>query len=381
MSQNAAIQGRRVLLVAPSPPPYGGMAIQAGLLQKFIREDGHEVIFVSASPIFPRGLRWAASIWGLRTAIRALLIWVRLLAGAARAEVVHILGASWLYFATIVCPAVLVGRLFGRRVILNYRGGDAREFFRSFGVLIKPIFRLANVLTAPSAFLSDAIRNSFGYSAKIVPNILDASLFGHRQRAVVRPRLLITRHLEKIYDVESALRCFRVVQERYPEASLLIAGTGSEEQRLRGLAAEWNLRSVQFLGYVAHKDLGAVYDRCDILLNASRVDNFPGSLLEAAGAGLVIVSTGAGGIPFMFSDGRNALLVEPGDWKGLANAVERVLEDPSLALQLADHAAALARRWEWPAVRRTIYETYGFEVAKIADEACCAEENRAARPV
>jgi glycosyltransferase involved in cell wall biosynthesis len=151
------------------------------------------------------------------------------------------------------------------------------------------------------------------------------------------------------------------VQSRYPDASLWIAGTGSQETHLRGLVSSWNLQNVRFLGYVAHRDLGAVYDQCDILLNASYVDNFPGALLEASGAGLAIVSTGAGGIPFMFQDGKNALLVEPGDWNGLARGVEKVVQTPGLGAALAKDAAALAQRCRWPEVRKSMYAAYDFE--------------------
>jgi glycosyltransferase involved in cell wall biosynthesis len=355
------IAGQAVLIVAPSPPPYGGMAIQARLLEKFLTGDGHPVIFVPANPPFPAWIQFIGHFYGLRTAARTIVIWLSFLRTFPQAKVIHILAASRVYFFTIVCPAMLLGRLMEKRVILNYRGGDARKFFGWAGWMVRPFFKLPHMITAPSGFLAGVIQEFFGCDVRIVPNILDSSLFHHRRRTTIAPKLLVTRHLEKAYDVETAIRAFRAVQQRYPEASLWIAGTGSEAARLRSLVEEWKLANVRFLGYVAHQDLGALYDQCDILLNSSRVDNFPGSLLEAAGAGLVVVSTGAGGIPFMFENGKNALLVEPGDWEGLARSVQSVLESAPLALSLASEASALALRWDWQAVRKVIYETYGFD--------------------
>jgi glycosyltransferase involved in cell wall biosynthesis len=228
---------------------------------------------------------------------------------------------------------------------------------------VKYIFRLATLVTAPSEFLAEAVRECFGITCEVVPNILDGSVFHHRQRTNLRPRILVTRHMEEIYGVEVALRAFRVVQSHFPEASLWIAGTGSQEPNLRRMVSDWNLSNVRFLGYVPHSELGAIYDECDILLNASFVDNFPGSLLEASGAGLVVVSTGAGGIPFMFRHEESALLVKPGDWAGLAIAVERVLQTPSVAHALAKAAANLADSCRWPIVRKKLYAAYGFTVA------------------
>jgi L-malate glycosyltransferase len=352
----------RILLVAPSPPPYGGMAIQARLLEKFLRNDGHLVDFFPSNCSFPRWLRPLEQVGYVRTVIRTLLITVTLAARVRRAEVIHIFAASWVYFFAVVCPAVLYGCIRGTRIVLNYRSGDGKEFFRYFGWLVKPVFRLADVCTAPSEFLAQAIRERFGVAVRVIPNILDHSTFVYRHRTDIRPKILVTRHLEKIYGVDVVVRAFQMVQSRYPDASLWIAGTGSEEQNLRGMVSAWNLRNVRFLGYVAHSDLAAIYEQCDILLNGSFVDNFPGALLEASGAGLVVVSTGAGGIPFMFQDGKNALLVEPGDWNGLARAVEMVLQSPPLGAALAKHAAAMVQRCQWPELRSLIYGSYGYQL-------------------
>jgi glycosyltransferase involved in cell wall biosynthesis len=109
----------------------------------------------------------------------------------------------------------------------------------------------------------------------------------------------------------------------------------------------------------------AIYNRCDILLNGTRVDNFPASLLEASASGLPIVSTNAGGIPFIYEDGKNAILVDPGDWQGLAAGVERLLNSPSLARQLAEEAAHLCRQCEWQNVRRLLYRSYDFDVPEL----------------
>jgi glycosyltransferase involved in cell wall biosynthesis len=246
----------------------------------------------------------------------------------------------------------------GKRIVLNYRGGEAGRFFRIFGWLAKPAFTLSTVVTAPSRFLADMIGARFGVTVTIVPNILNSSIFRFRPRSTFAPKLIVSRHLEKIYDIETALRAFRIVQVRYPEASLWIAGVGSEKERLEGLARDWNLQHVRFLGHVTHTDLPALYDQCDILLNASRVDNFPGSLIEASAAGLAVVTTGAGGIPFLYTHERNALLVEPGDWKGLAEAVCRVAGNPELGVRLTAEAHTLAKGCEWEEVRKPLYRAY-----------------------
>jgi glycosyltransferase involved in cell wall biosynthesis len=112
---------------------------------------------------------------------------------------------------------------------------------------------------------------------------------------------------------------------------------------------------------VDHKTLPGIYDQCDILLNASRVDNFPGSLLEASASGLAVVSTNAGGIPALYENGKNALLVEVGDWQALASEAMCAIQNPALSCRLVSAGLELCQRCEWRNVRRTLYRIYGFE--------------------
>jgi glycosyltransferase involved in cell wall biosynthesis len=351
----------QVLLVAPVPPPYGGMALQAGLLQKMLCENGTAVELLGYNQAFSR-LKWLERVPGLRTVLRTGLFCGRFWKSARNADVVHILAASWLYYFLVVSPAVVLARLRGKRVVLNYRAGSADEFLRCWGWLAKPFFQMAHVITAPSGFLADVIEQRIGMPVAIVPNIVNLSIFRYRQRRPFQPKMLVTRHMEEIYDVESVVRAFRQIQSKYPAASLWIAGTGSQEPRLRDLVAEWKLRDVRFLGYVDHKTLPSIYDQCDILVNASRVDNFPGSLIEGSASGLVVVSTKAGGIPYVYEHGKNALLVDIGDWAALGLAVERVLQDQALSRKLASAGAELCRRCEWRSIRRGLYAAYGFSL-------------------
>jgi phenylacetate-CoA ligase len=352
-----------VLLVGPKAPPYGGMSVQAGLLEEAMNGEGVHAVLQPTHPPLPARIAFLERIRGLRPFVRSFVFCRQLWKRLATADVVHVLGCSWVPFFVIVCPAVLLCRLRGKRIVLNYHGGQADQFFRWYGRVIKPIFRMADVVTVPSGFLAEVMARRLGLETAIVPNLVGSTAFRFRERKLFEPRFLTTRHLEKLYDVESVLRAFRVVQRRYPEAFLLIAGTGSQEAYLRRLVTTWELKNVRFLGHVPYRELPSVYDECDILLNASQADNFPGSLIEAAAAGLAVVSTGVGGIPYIFENGASALLVAPGDWAGLAAATLRMLEEPGLGLRLTRSAFIECNKCDWKNVRKSLYQAYGFSIA------------------
>lgn len=354
-----------VLLVAPVAPPYGGMQLQAELVARLLRGDGVRVTSVASNPPFPRRLQFLESVRGVRPFARAVVLCINLWPKLAAADVVHVMAASWLYFFLVVCPAICASRFRNKRVIVNYRGGEADRFLSSWGWLARPVFRFANLVTAPSAFLKEILETHTGIPVTVVPNVVDLSAFKFRERRTLAPKLLVTRHLEQMYDVASVLKAFAYLQEQYLDASLWIAGTGEQETHLRSLASLLNVRNVRFLGHVAHEDLPAIYDQCDIYINASLVDNFPGALLEASASGLVVVTTRAGGIPFIYEHHKNALLVDLGDYQGLAQGVDLVLRDPSLTRVLAAAGLALVQRFQWETVGKALRETYRLPVNPV----------------
>ena len=73
-----------------------------------------------------------------------------------------------------------------------------------------------------------------------------------------------------------------------------------------------------------------LYDRADIYLNSSRVDNQPVSIIEAFACGLPVVSTAVGGIPYMTRDGEDAMLAPDNDHAQLAAHMITLLQDGAL---------------------------------------------------
>ncbi len=120
------------------------------------------------------------------------------------------------------------------------------------------------------------------------------------------------------------------------EATLAIAGDGSDRARLEDLAARLAPGRVRFHGYVAPERVRALYDDASAVVVPSRWPEPFGMVgIEAMRRGRPVVAARHGGIPEWLTDGRGGRLFAPGDAGDLARAARTVLDDPE-----AGHVAA-----------------------------------------
>jgi L-malate glycosyltransferase len=338
-----------VAIVATGLDILGGQCVQARSLVVALQHDGVPVTFLAINPRFPSGLRWLRRIRYLRTVVNQLM-YLPGLTRLALADVVHIFSGSYWSFLLAPVPAMIAARAFGKRVILHYHSGEAEDHLTNWGLLVHPWLRLAHEIVVPSEYLHRVFANH-GYDARVISNVVDLSRFSFRDRRPLRPRLLSARNLEPYYRVDLILEAFARFKKMEPAATLTVAGTGSEEGRLRRLAQGLHLEAVRFVGPVEPEEMPALYAEHDIFVNASVVDNQPVSILEAFAAGLPVVSTATGDIPFMVTHRETGLLTPSADAEALGRAIAEIWRFPDEAREMARRARGEVANYTWSAVR------------------------------
>jgi glycosyltransferase involved in cell wall biosynthesis len=248
VSRVSEARPKRVAVVAPSNRRIGGQALHASTLVQYLCREGYEAEFLPIDPERPGWLAWSERVPFLRTLINQALYWPSLLR-LRRADVVQASSASYWSFLLAPVPAMLMGRLFGKPVILNYHSGEAADHLAHWGWLVHPWLALADEIVVPSAYLQSVFA-SHGYRTRVIHNTVDTARFTYRTRDPFRPRLLSIRTFEWYYGVDDTLRAFALVKRACPEATLDVAGTGSQEGRLRELAASLKVDGIRFLGPV-----------------------------------------------------------------------------------------------------------------------------------
>lgn len=335
----------------------GGQAVQAARLLRSWRDDPDvHAWLVPINPMPPGPLAPLQQVKYIRTLVTQVCYWPLLLRELRRADVVHVFSASYFSFLLAPLPAVLIAKLLGKPVVMNYRSGEAPDHLRRSGIA-RATLRSVDRNAVPSRFLHEVFA-SFGIGSQIIPNIVDVERFRFRHRERLRPRILSTRNFETLYNLPCTLRAFRLLQDRYPDAQLTLVGGGSQEAALRQLAADLDLANVTFAGRVPPDEIWRYYADADIYLQTPDIDNMPTSVLEAYASGCAVVSTGAGGVPAILTDGRNGLLVPCGDHRAAADALLRLLADDALARRVTGEAVADCVRYQWSSVRTQWVQLY-----------------------
>jgi len=217
--------------------------------------------------------------------------------------------------------------------------------------------RHADAVVVPSGYLFDVFRE-FGILPLIVPNLVDLSHFHYRERCPLRPHLLCTRGFSAAYGIDVVVRTFAEVKRVHADAQLDLAGEGPLEVEIRRLVSEKKLTGVNFVGVVSRQQIGEFYDRADIFINASSLDNMPVSVIEAFRAGTPIVTTAPESMQYLIEHESTGLLSVVGDEKALAANVLRLLADARLATRLTENAYQKSHDYTWEIVRQQWLSVY-----------------------
>ncbi len=347
----------RVAIIAASLKYVGGQSVQADLLLRNWKGDSEvEAKLIPIDPPFPAALTWMERIPGLRTIVREPLYLLGVWRGLKDADVAHIFSAAYWSFLIAPAPAWLVARLLGKKALIHYHSGEARDHLQRF-VSARSVLKKMDAAVVPSNYLADVFRE-FNLPTEVVANVVDLEQFAFRDRRPLRPHLVCTRGFHSYYCVDIVVRAFAEVRRVYPQAQLDLVGKGELEGEIRQLVQDLHLEGVNFAGVATRQEIGGYYDRADIFINASHLDNMPVSVMEAFAAGTPVVTTSPECMPYLVEHEKTGLLSPVGDPVALAANVIRLLQNPELAIHLAQNAHLASLEYRWEDVRKRWLEVY-----------------------
>ena len=246
---------------------------------------------------------------------------------ADRAYPIDVLQAAGLY------PVVAVKQRRSLPVVIRNQGGLPARWLR-------PYVPLADAVIG-DGWDADNYQQALGRDLIEIPGGVDAERFRPlaADPADLRARLgldgrdvlLYVGRFVPLKNLPLLVSAFALVHRERPTATLLLAGEGALEGKVREHVRRLGLdAAVCFLGQQPHDRLPELYALADVVLLSSSFDNSPNAVLEAGACERPVVATRVGGVPRYLADGENGRLVEPDDAIGFARATLDLLADPAL---------------------------------------------------
>jgi phosphatidylinositol alpha-mannosyltransferase len=232
--------------------------------------------------------------------------------------------------------------------------------------ILRPFFRKLHGHIAVSEAAREFVGEYFPADYRIIPNGIDYERFHRRYPRLDhltedRPTVLFVGRLEKRKGLRFLLRAWPEVLRRHPEARLVVVGRGRPLEGYRRFAARqgWSPKDVVFAGYVSDEDLPRYYQAADVFCAPNTgQESFGIVLLEAMAAAVPIVAADIPGYRDVVTNEREGLLVETKNAGALADAICRLLANPSLRAAMREAGQAKALRYDWPRVAGEVLEYY-----------------------
>ena len=156
-------------------------------------------------------------------------------------------------------------------------------------------------------------------------------------------RILAVGTLEPRKNLTGLFDALRLVSSDVPLSLRVVGPDGYQADQIRERLP--SAIEAEVLGWTSEAELADEYRAADVFVYPSIYEGFGLPLLEAMAAGTPVVASTGGSIPEVAGDA--ALLVDPHDIGGLANAIRRVASDSSLASQLRSLGLKRASAFTW----------------------------------
>ena len=332
----------RILLIANYRQGVGGISGQVEILQKKLKEEGHVAdVFNTKGSVFHR-----------------LMLSRKLRVIRKDYDVFHIhCCSSWGFLPAVI--GIRVGKKLKKRLVLTYHGGGGEAFFDRHPRLVHRYLTKTDANIVLSGFLAKVFeKHQLPYT--VIPNIIEMDDSRFKARPSIQPHFICIRAHEELYNIPCILRAFQQVQQQIPEATLMLVGDGTLHQDLMRQAEQMAIPNVVFTGRVDNSQIMQYLDQADVMLSAPRVDNMPVSLIEAMNAGLLVISSKVGGVPYMIEDGVNGLLFESDNDKEFAKKMIWAVEHQDRVLNMVGEAKQSVQQYQWTNIKDKLFAKYGI---------------------
>ena len=236
----------------------------------------------------------------------------------------------------------------------------AAEIRRDYPRLAGPHARRADAVIVNSEYTAAQVATRLGVErSKITVCYPGAPAWARRKPAGTAGPILFVGTIEPRKNVPTLLNAYRrLINRRSATPDLILAGAAA--QRSAATVSELGVAPLagraRHLGYVSERERQQLYRDASMLVLPSFDEGFGLTALEAMTVGVPVIVSNRGALPEVV--GEAGILCDPHDDEGLAEIMERLLDDPALAGRYAELGAARSRLFDWGASADRLVDAY-----------------------
>lgn len=332
----------KILQIANYSDNGGGISVQVSLLKRKLNSEGIECDILSTKGTFIQ---------------RAISVFWLVLNGR-HYDLFHIHACSNKGFLPAII-GISSGRILHKRTILTFHGGGAESFFRKRTSLVKYFLSRTNQNIVLSGFIG-AIFDQYGLNYTVIPNMIEMDINRFRSRSKIHPVFISIRSFTETYNIGCSLNAFRIVKNSFPNAKLLLVGDGPSKEMMQSFVKNNKISGVSFVGHVSNSQIYDYLNQADIMISSSRFDNMPVSILEGFNAGLLVIASNVGGIPYMIHNGEDGLTFEDNNFKEMADKMSFAVTNQQDSIRMIRKAYSSLTRFTWEAVKEKLFFVYNI---------------------
>ncbi|MEU5544516.1 glycosyltransferase family 4 protein [Streptomyces sioyaensis] len=227
--------------------------------------------------------------------------------------------------------------------------------------ILQPALEKIRARIAVSEYARRTLVEHLGGDAVVIPNGVDVDFFASAEpKAEWQGRTIgfIGRIDEPRKGLPVLMKALPAILAEVPDARLLVAGRGDEEEAVAALPAEMRSR-VEFLGMVSDEDKARLLRSVDVYVAPNTGgESFGIILVEAMSAGAPVLASDLDAFAQVLDQGEAGELFANEDADALAASAVRLLGDPGRLGELRERGSRHVRRFDWSTVGSDILAVY-----------------------
>lgn len=251
-------------------------------------------------------------------------------------------GGSFLEKGTMA----LMSKMFGKTVIIAPRSGLIPEDYKRSKfmrqLITRVICKVDYVICQGEHWKAfyQGVSGSKDEKFVVIQNWLNAEPYFNIQPKKLQPneplKILYLAWVNGQKGIFDFIDAAKAVLTKHKNVKFWVCGEGVGSETARAKVIEYGIADyVDFKGWVVGENKMEILTQSNIYVLPSYFEGFPNSLMEAMASGLPVVATTVGSIPELVTSSQNGLLYEPGDIKGLQQALETLIINPEMRQNIA----------------------------------------------